>query len=42
MGAMFLKPPPLLPRLDLHYFTIIHYWGDHAEAGLYITVAPPL
>ena len=35
-------PPPLLPRLDLPYFTVIHYWiKGSGENCLYVTAAPP-
>ena len=42
MGPIFNMPPPLLPRLDLPYFTVIHYWiKGSGENCLYVTAAPP-
>jgi len=38
MGPLIGNPPPLLPRLDLPYFTIIHIWQDNTgDSSLYIT-----
>ena len=37
MGPTFIMPPPLLPQLDLPYFTIIHIWKESGDSSLYIT-----
>ena len=41
MGPLIGNPPPLLPRLDLPYFTLLPFFEGNGHQCLYITAAPP-
>lgn len=40
MGALIGNPPPLLPRLDLPYFTLLPFFDGSGRQCLFVTAAP--
>jgi hypothetical protein len=40
MGAQIGNPPPLLPRLDLPYFTLLPFFDGNGRQCLFVTAAP--